>query len=421
MEDRLKILLVEDDLSYAQLVQMILAKAKDASFEVEWKDRLQSALDRLSSEEYDLVLLDLSLPDSGGIDTFIKLHAQEPYAPVMLLTGTDDETLALKAVQMGAQDYLVKGDVDSKHLVRSILYAIQRHRAQINEQRQNLWSKENNLRNVIERNADGIVIVDKDGMILYANPAAEVLFSRSKEELMGEVFGFPLEINEKTQVNIVNKDGSKLVAEMQVVKIKWDGKTAHLASLRDITDYKRNEEALRNQSLTDELTGLYNRRGFLTLAERYLDSIKGTDERFLVYFLDMDGLKQINDTFGHKEGNQALMEIAQVLRQTFRTSDITARLGGDEFVVLVKDVSKDCAEIISRALHSSLEAVNAKGNRPYKLSASIGVTCYDPNQPSSIEELLIRADELMYSNKQNKKAISAPRSSYPVLAKAQSR
>jgi diguanylate cyclase (GGDEF)-like protein len=132
----------------------------------------------------------------------------------------------------------------------------------------------------------------------------------------------------------------------------------------------------------------------------------------------MDGLKQINDTFGHKEGSQALMEIAQVLRQTFRTSDITARLGGDEFVVLIKDVSEDCAEIISNAVHGSLEAVNTKGNRPYKLSVSIGETSYDPNQPRSIEELLISADELMYSNKQDKKAISSPESSYPVLAKA---
>jgi diguanylate cyclase (GGDEF)-like protein len=115
------------------------------------------------------------------------------------------------------------------------------------------------------------------------------------------------------------------------------------------------------------------------------------------------------------------MEIAQVLRQTFRTSDITARLGGDEFVVLIKDVSEDCAEIISNAIHSSLGAVNTKGNHPYKLSVSIGETCYDPNQPSSIEELLTRADELMYSNKQHKKAISSPESSFPVLAKAQNR
>jgi diguanylate cyclase (GGDEF)-like protein len=129
----------------------------------------------------------------------------------------------------------------------------------------------------------------------------------------------------------------------------------------------------------------------------------------------MDGLKQINDTFGHKEGSQALMEIAQVLRQTFRTSDIIARFGGDEFVVLIKDVSEDCAEIISNAVHRSLGALNAEGNHPYNLSVSIGGAYYDPNHPCPIEELLTRADELMYSNKQHKKARNSLESSPPVL------
>ncbi|HXG31287.1 MAG TPA: response regulator [Thermodesulfobacteriota bacterium] len=126
-EKSTKVLLVEDDISYAQLVQMTLSRAREALFDVERKGSLSEALNRLREGDIDLVLLDLNLPDSGGIETFFRMSAKAQDIPVILLTGTEDEALALKAVQMGAQAYLVKGEVNGKHLVHSILSVIERH------------------------------------------------------------------------------------------------------------------------------------------------------------------------------------------------------------------------------------------------------------------------------------------------------
>ncbi len=405
MENKtVKVLLVEDDLNYAQLVQRILSKAQDAIFDVEWTDCLANALDRLTQGDIDVVLLDLTLPDSSGFDTFVRVNLQAPDAAVLVLTGTDDENLALKAVQIGAQDYLVKGEVNGKHLVRSILYGIKRHGVQKKEQPETSNPVETHFSNIIERNADGIIVLNKEGSVLCVNPAAELLFGRKEEELVGEIFGFPIVTDKNTQINLFNKSGETIVVEMRVVNIEWKGETACLASLRDITDHKKTEETLRNLSISDDLTGLLNRRGFLSLADRYLKSIQGKERSFLVAFFDLDGLKQINDTFGHNEGSQAIMETAEILRETFRTSDVLSRFGGDEFVVLAKDISEDGEEIILERLQNNIEAHNAKTKHPYKLSISMGIECYDPQNPTSIDELLRNADQSMYSNKQGKKS-----------------
>ena len=124
----IRVLLVEDNLGDADLLQETLAEGASAQFELTGVSRLGEALQRLFEEHFDVVLLDLGLPDSQGLDTFVRTHAAAPDVPIVVLTGLDDEMLAVKAVQAGAQDYLVKGQVDSNLLVRSLRYAIERHR-----------------------------------------------------------------------------------------------------------------------------------------------------------------------------------------------------------------------------------------------------------------------------------------------------
>ena len=123
--------------------------------------------------------------------------------------------------------------------------------------------------------------------------------------------------------------------------------------------------------------------------------------RMALLFADFDQLKWVNDTLGHPEGDRALIEIANVLKETFRESDIIARLGGDEFVVLAMESDGTPAEILTTRLQENLEARNANGDRHYKLSLSVGTARYDPERPCSIDELLTRADRLMYEQKQN--------------------
>jgi diguanylate cyclase (GGDEF)-like protein len=168
----------------------------------------------------------------------------------------------------------------------------------------------------------------------------------------------------------------------------------------DITARKRMEEALRALALVDDLTGLYNRRGFFTMSQQQLKMADRTRIRMALLFADFDDLKHINDTLGHPEGDRALIEVADVFKETFRESDIIARIAGDEFVVLAIETDSVSPEVLASRLQENLEASNARLDRQYKLSLSIGTARYDPERPCLIDELLTRADRAMYEKKQ---------------------
>ena len=205
----------------------------------------------------------------------------------------------------------------------------------------------------------------------------------------------------------IRLDGTPFEAEVCLNRTEIGGELFVQAIVRDITDNKQAEEALKAMSLVDDLTGLYNRRGFLTLAEQELKMVNRTKRETFLLFADLDGLKEINDTFGHLEGDQALVDIARIFKESFREPDILARIGGDEFVILAKEgASKSGPEIFMERLHKTLRLFNEKTERGYKLSLSMGVVAYDPEQPVSIETLLARADSLMYEEKQGKKKMN---------------
>ena len=165
------------------------------------------------------------------------------------------------------------------------------------------------------------------------------------------------------------------------------------------------EEELLSLSITDPLTGLLNRRGFLSLAEQQLKLSNRSKRGMQFYFADLDGLKWINDTLGHEEGDKALLEATTVFKETFRTSDILARLGGDEYAALAIDTTKENHEIFTARFQSLIDKRNKQENRKYKLSISVGCSYYDPENPRSLDELMAHADQLMYEQKQKKKDI----------------
>lgn len=170
-----------------------------------------------------------------------------------------------------------------------------------------------------------------------------------------------------------------------------------------VVEREQHAAMVERRSHTDELTGLHNRRGFLELARQHLRVASRAGAPVLLCFIDMDGLKPINDRLGHEAGDGALSELAEVLRRTFRESDILARLGGDEFVVMAALAPEHAAEAIVARLHAQLAAFNAAAERPYALGVSVGVTVCDPSKPESIEALLARADALMYAQKRERK------------------
>ena len=175
--------------------------------------------------------------------------------------------------------------------------------------------------------------------------------------------------------------------------------------VEDITERKRMEEEILALSITDQLTGLRNRRGFISLAEQQLKLSDRNKQGLQLYFADLDGLKWINDTLGHEEGDKALIEAATIFKETFRTSDIIARLGGDEYAALAVDITKANSEIFLARLQSLIETRNNQESRRYRLSISGGCSYYDPENPCSLDELMAHADQLMYEQKKNKKCL----------------
>jgi diguanylate cyclase (GGDEF)-like protein len=170
-----------------------------------------------------------------------------------------------------------------------------------------------------------------------------------------------------------------------------------------VIERKRLEEEILSLSLTDELTGLYNRRGFNLFAEQELKLAHRKKRNMLLLFGDVDGLKAINDTQGHAQGDLALKEVAVILKNTFREADIIARIGGDEFVALALDASQEGEKMLSDRIQSAFEVRNRQRDKAFYLSFSLGIVSYNPESPCTVSELIARADELMYEQKQAKR------------------
>ena len=167
-------------------------------------------------------------------------------------------------------------------------------------------------------------------------------------------------------------------------------------------EHAKMHERLHNISLHDELTGLYNRRGFFTLAEHLLKTAKRQQAGLFMLYCDLDGLKGINDALGHQIGDLALIDIANILKETFRGSDIIARIGGDEFVVMPIEAKGNNLEIVLNRLQNAVEMYNAMSKRDYKLSISTGTAYFDPSSLCTVDELLSQADRRMYEQKKIK-------------------
>ena len=259
------------------------------------------------------------------------------------------------------------------------------------------------LHTIIEKNIDAILIVDRNGIVQFVNPAVETIFGKKAEEIVGDLFGYPLIVGKKIELDIKLRGLKNIIAEMFVTETEIEGETIYVVSLRDITDLVMMREKLRNMSYTDDLTGLYNRRGFFIVVQQQMKLARRHKRGMLLFFIDIDRLKWINDTFGHLEGDQALIALANILKVTFRSSDIITRYSGDEFLANAIEAKREGADIIAKRLQENIDAYNKKEKLPCKISVGFGIEYYDPEEHRSIYELITRADKLMYKQKQEKR------------------
>jgi diguanylate cyclase (GGDEF)-like protein/PAS domain S-box-containing protein len=277
------------------------------------------------------------------------------------------------------------------------------------------------LENVISSiNNDALIVSDRNRNINMCNDSIERMLGYTADEVINKKTDFIFfdtqaypehwheiyETLEKEGFHVElatgrKKDNTPIPLEI----ITWnlsgrDGGAVQL--LRDITERKRMEDKLKAWSLLDELTGLYNRRGFFALAEQQLKLSKRANRGLLLFYIDLDRLKWINDNLGHSEGDHALTETANIFRSVFRTSDIIARVGGDEFAIIAIEATSGGMDIIKNRIQKSVEIQNSISENKYELSLSIGVVYYDPEHPYSVDELMRQADELMYEHKRSK-------------------
>lgn len=264
---------------------------------------------------------------------------------------------------------------------------------------------------------EGIAVVENNE-IVDANSAMEDMFGYQHSELIvtsvldliadesrGEVQqGLAERGKEPFETVCVRKDGSKFNAEIRGKPHLYKGRPVQVMVVRDITELVSLREKLLNLSHLDELTGLSNRRGFQFLAYQQMKLANRSKKGLVLIFLDLDNMKWINDNLGHKAGDLALIETAEILRKTLRKSDILARMGGDEFVVLAIEAVSNSEKIIINRMEEILKVHNDQSTRGYDLSFSYGTAYYDPQAPSSLEALLAEADEEMYEAKRCKKS-----------------
>jgi two-component system, cell cycle response regulator len=281
-DSKTRILLIEDDPDDALLFGQMIQEMK-AEFELTVVQTLEKGIARLAEGGVQLVLLDLALPDSRGLETFLKIRSEAPSVPVVVLTGLDDDALALEAAQRGAQDYLVKGSVSPAELKRSIRYAVERSRV---------------------------------------------------------------------------------------------------------------ETELRNLALIDDRTGLYNRRGFLTMGEQYLKLTLRTRQGLCLVYAEIAGFKQI----GSKERELALIRGSKIFRNTFRQSDLAAHFGDGLFAALTMETGEDKSPVITARLNARLDYEGARSAHG-RLAVKISEMYYNPEDSyKTIDDLLVEAQKRHFSS-----------------------
>ena len=286
----LLILLVEDEPVHAHLVEAALQPPPEGC---DWRLTHVTTLVAACAqpEPPDLILLDLTLPDSRGLDTLRRLRERFAFVPVVLLTASEDPEIEASALSAGAQDFLGKDELTPRMLRRVVRYAIERHRAQV-----------------------------------------------------------------------------------ELVKL----------------------------STRDDLTGLLNRRGFFMSAQPMTRLAERSGRPFVVFFADLDGLKEINDLYGHHAGDEALRDVAWILTHNFRSADIVARIGGDEFAILAPDAAPETIDIMLRRVANWQDERNQEPGRQFSVSLSLGGAAWTPSEPRTLDMLISEADMAAYTAKRRR-------------------
>ncbi len=379
------VLLVEDNPGDVDLVRLYLTQVPRSRVGLRSADSLGSAREALDETSPDLILLDLGLPDGTGVEVVQSMRRLAADVPIVVLTGSNDPDIAMAALQFDAQDFLVKDQMNATVLLRSIRYAVERHR----------WQQQ--YRQQLSSSPDGIVVLDETGTVRFANAAASVLLGGAPSTL-GEI---PRDVRLSSGATDVTLPTGRIV-EARTADTVWQGTAARIITLRDMTERREAERTLsrltaelrrtnsRLEELvsTDPLTGVLNRRGIEDALGREMERLQRTGDGLVAILVDCDDFKGINDAYGHAVGDAALTALTSQVREALRSGDYVGRVGGDEFLVLLPETTiaegMAVAEKLRRAIKTTMVPV-ADGS--LALAASLAVGAIEPDVVS-IEQIL---------------------------------
>ena len=518
-------LLVEDNPGDARLIGEMLAEVAKGQFDMVTVGRLSQALQSLFADNFGVVLLDLSLPDSQGLETFTRMQGQSARTPIVVLTGLDDETLAVKAVQEGAQDYLIKGQVDGNLLVRSMRHAIERHAVleelrranrKILEQQKSVIEQErlkvllqmagatahelnqplavllgfigllkmhnpepdklarylseienagNRMANIVSQIQNirryevkpyagdaSIIDIDQEVNLLSLEDSDEdyeIIESivknmdkvsinrvRSIGEALQRLERDPCDLvlldhllpdgngfeflrklrarNIMTPVIMITDKGNEVIAS-QIIQAGADdyipkdalterSLTSSVANTLEKARLRREVEEVHKRmaemATRDTLTGLYNRRFLMEALDREVARAKRYQSDLTFCMIDLDHFKQVNDNFGHAAGDKVLAEIGDMLKKSFRKSDILSRFGGEEFAIIMPHVREIEAHEACERFRKMVASHDFDHNSlQFKITVSMGLASYHSLAEQSPMGLVKAADRTLYQAK----------------------
>jgi diguanylate cyclase (GGDEF)-like protein/PAS domain S-box-containing protein len=416
----LKILLIENDPAVANEIRAALSETHGGSFELEWVRQLSEGVERLSKKGIAATLLELSLPDSQGIETFDKLFTTAPDVPILILGGSAEEALAKQAVGRGAQDYLLPGRLDSYSLPRALRNAIERKAVE-----DALFVEKERAQVTLNSIGDAVLCTDISGNITYLNLVAETMTGWSRAEAIGQPLAQVFQIIDgatrqpaRDPMEMAVEQNKTVGLTVDCVLIRRDGLESAIEDsaapihdrvgrvigavivFRDVSVAREMSRKMTHSAQHDFVTNLPNR---LLLNDRIAHSIslaRRKNKPLAVLFLDLDRFKYINDSLGHAEGDKLLQSVTKRLLASVRDSDTVSRQGGDEFVILLSEITHpEDAATSARKILISLNAPHSIGRQDLHINGSIGISVY-PADGEDPETLIKNADTAMYHAKE---------------------
>jgi diguanylate cyclase (GGDEF)-like protein/PAS domain S-box-containing protein len=418
------ILLLDDDPSRAANVQEMLAQSSDGPFVVEWIRNCAAALDRLhdpTKADIRAVLIDLRLSDAQGLEIFDRIFQASPHIPVLVLNNTEHEEVAKRAVQRGAQDYILDNRLDSHSLSKALRNMLER-----TANAEALFIEKERAQVTLNSIGDAVISTDVAGNVTYLNQVAEAMTGWTSVEALGRSFSEVFQIidsaNPEHAVNpmaiamqqnktvglsgsciLIRRDGIESAIEDSAAPIhdRRGQVTGAVMVFHDVTQARAMSQRMSYLAHHDYLTDLPNR---LLLNDRLAQAMAAAHrqrQQMAVLFVDVDRFKHINDSLGHAIGDELLLSVADRLVASVRGSDTVSRQGGDEFVILLSSIAhaEDAALSASKIL-TALGMPHHVKDHDLQITVSMGIGVY-PDDGTDAETLVKNADIAMLNAKDN--------------------